>query len=112
MPHLPIFIVLLFLAGAAFSQTPHDRWHDRYQEWKTINGGSCCDNRDCSGADGYRLTPDGYEVQIQGQYFPVPEVAIRPYPSPDGGAHVCYTNGYIDGKLSPTIICFIRPMGV
>ena len=113
MPHLLIFLVLLFLAGAVFGQTPHDRWHDRYQEWKTESGASCCDLTDCRGiGSGYRLTHDGYEILVEGEYFKVPQSAIRPYPSPDGGAHACYTMGYLDGKVQPTIRCFIRPMGV
>lgn len=112
MPHLLIFLTLLILAGTVLGQTPHDRWHERYQEWKTDSGASCCNAQDCRGAQGYRMTPDGYEVLIEGKYFPVPTKAIRPYPSPDGNAHVCYRPTWSDGKPEHLIICFIRPMGV
>ena len=112
MPHLLIFIILLLLAGAVAGQTPHDRWHERYQEWRTDTGASCCNAQDCRGAQGYRLTPDGYEVLIGEKFYRVPERAIRPYASPDGDAHVCYRPDWMDAQEGYVIICFIRPMGV
>lgn len=90
----------------------HARNHDVYKRWLTPSGGSCCNNEDCRPTQA-RFDPAlaAWQVLVDGVWCPVPESTRRPYPSPDGRAHVCaqkQANGY-----SPCggIICFVPGAG-
>lgn len=85
--------------------TPHEMFHAGYYEnWLTATGGSCCNDSDCHGADGWRYGIDGYQVFDGGRWLDVPPEAVRPYASPDMNAHVCIWNG--------KILCFVPGGGV
>lgn len=78
------------LCGAGFAHAVWSsaRAHDPYTTWRTHTGVSCCDKRDCRPAKA-KWTPDGWQVRLRGQWCAIPARVVRPYPSPDGGPHVC-----------------------
>lgn len=96
--------MLTLLIAFLLAQTPHDRFHYVYEGWLTATGGSCCNDQDCAPTEGrWRFGPDGYEVQIAGEWRKVPPIAVRPYTSPDGDAHLCVWHG--------NILCFVPGSG-
>lgn len=107
-----LYVLLAYAALAAYfaivmtahGQTPHDRFHYVYEGWLTAAGGSCCNDQDCAPTNGrWRFGPEGYEVQIGGEWRKVPAIAVRPYTSPDGDAHLCVWRD--------NILCFVPGSG-
>jgi hypothetical protein len=91
------------LAGAG---PPHDAdpalatW---FRSLKAPNGTACCTVADCRRAL-QRLTKNGYEVLIAGQWVAVPwERVLRRTDNPTGQAVVCRQPG------TTLILCFVRP---
>ena len=65
-------------------------------------GISCCSMADCRTTD-YRMTEEGYEALIDGEWRPVPPERVLDHTeNPTGRAVVCY----LPGK---GVLCFVRP---
>lgn len=76
----------------------HEKWHEQFysklmrKDTKT----SCCNLADCVPTQA-RMVDDHYEVLVEGEWTPVPQIAIQNVTAPDQGAHVCfpkYPNNY------------------
>ncbi len=66
----------------------HDKLHHWYRQLNDINGNSCCSGVDCRPTEA-RITRDGVEVLVDGQWTLVPPEKILDKASPDLGSHVC-----------------------
>lgn len=73
--------------------------HDPYSEWRTRNGSSCCNDKDCAPATAWTDLEGRWWVRQQGRTLFVPPSAILPLKSPDGRSHACVTGG--------EVICFV-----
>jgi len=75
------------------------RAHDIYENWKTINGVSCCHDKDCAPATMWIDAEDRLIARQNGQTYFVPREVVLPIPSPDGRSHICVIAG--------TVICAV-----
>lgn len=99
-----LLLALVLATPVGAQHAGHDKWHaEVYSKWLTPGGNSCCNNMDCRPAKS-RAAVGGYEVEINGQWVPVPPSTIRPYVSPDMSDHVCHQG--------TRIICFVAGGGV
>ena len=81
----------------------HAQFHDIYQNWKTSQGGSCCNSKakyehgDCAPIDNkmVHVTLEGVRVFIEDEWVDVPRDKIRPYVAPDYSHHLCNRGKYI-----------------
>ena len=95
-----------FAVAIATANGQHAQHHAVYEGWRTILGGSCCSDNDCSGADAWRYGPSAavpYQVYFEGRWHDVGADQVRPYVSPDFNAHIC--------RIGDTILCFIPGAG-
>lgn len=102
-----LIIVALLLAadiGIPISARAHDgedpisAW---YRDLKQPSGASCCNMTDCSPVD-YRISPDGYEARVDGQWLSIPSVTvIRGKSNPVGRAVLCRS------PATGAIFCFV-----
>ena len=88
----------------------HDSWHEQFYS-KLVRKDtkvSCCNLADCSPTTS-RMTDDGYEVLVEGEWTPVPTSVIQNVTAPNGGAHVCFrkTPSYTFPK--GTLFCVVLP---
>lgn len=72
--------------------------HDWYSDLKNSKGSLCCGGDDCAPYP-YRHTPGetGYELLINGRWWPVPSEAVLGMFSPDDQAHACCFYGNARG---------------
>ncbi len=103
----------LAVTATALARAPTDRPLDPFiSSWfkglKNPNllfyGGYCCDQSDgrVLAEDEWRTTAEGYEVQVEGDWKPVPPNAILSQTeNPTGGAVVFFYRNQI--------LCFVRP---
>lgn len=91
---LGLFAVLLF---GGFE--PTTQAHDIYSPLKDKGGKNCCDDGDCRPAP-YRVTPNGVQMFLEGEWIRVPDATIqyRALPGDTGetdGGHWCgrFENG-------------------
>ena len=85
MTRLALALILLAMPAAA---------HDPYTDWKTRNGVSCCNERDCAPATMWRDAEGRLIARQNGQTYAVPEESILPIPSPDGRSHLCVIGSF------------------
>lgn len=111
---LAVFMLTFTFTGGsrawAQSHEGHAANHDTYKGWLQSNGfSSCCNGDDpergvkgdCRPARAYPDDNGQWHVLINGKYRPVPQSAIRDYPTPDGNSHVCEDESH-------GIMCFVR----
>lgn len=101
-------LVLIFIAprshgalpeGADLSLAP---WFNGLQQPNT--GMSCCSIADCRPVN-TRVGPQGWEIEVAGEWRQVPqEVILRGKENPTGRPVACVFNG--------AILCFVEPAGV
>ena len=86
----------------------HDRWHkDFYLKLDRNDGkGTCCNLVDCRPTQS-RMVGDHYEVQVDGEWTPVPNDKINNVVAPDGGAHVCAPRQ--TGPNKGVLFCVVLP---
>ncbi len=110
---------LAFVGGAHAEEKGHHTHHGDTSEWYTTlhqkgSRMSCCNNRDCRPADGWRMAGDHYEFFFKKskKWCHVPESArLDNQSSPDGEAHVCHEDYIgIDGCPFP-VFCFVPGPG-
>ncbi len=129
---LASLLLLIFSSPAFANDEPdedlHSEFHNTYKTWKTPTGESCCNDQDCMPIDHIEVVRDGkligFKVHIVivtpggrvfDKWWDVPNSAVRPYNSPDYGAHACYKIGWKHDPekkvLSPHPIfyCFVPP---
>jgi len=99
---MPLVLLLLMLLPLSNTQA-----HDMYKDWKQFNGASCCSNQDCEPVD-ERIKEGQYQAFIKDKWITVPNSRVRKEPSPDGQAHICFTQ-LQDGSI--LIYCFQPGMG-
>ena len=76
----------------------HDKWHQGfYSTLKRKDGGSCCNLMDCRPTQS-RMVGDHYEVKVDGVWTPVPYDKINNVVPPDGGAHVCARDSWVQTR--------------
>jgi hypothetical protein len=77
----------------------HDKWHQGfYSKLKRNDGrGSCCNLMDCRPTQS-RMVGDHYEVKVDGVWTPVPYDKINNVVPPDGGAHVCARDSWVQTR--------------
>jgi len=88
--------ILIAGIGPGSAQDPHGMYgvgHDMLHHWyETLrqpgNGASCCNNMDCRPTRS-RVVNGGVEVELDGEWTPVPQNKILNVPSPDLQSHVC-----------------------
>ena len=79
--------------GASAQHENHGEGHKSFHSWyQTLKqpqtGMSCCSGRDCRPTS-VRRGNESIEVEVDGEWIPVPRDRILDVPSPDLGAHVC-----------------------
>jgi hypothetical protein len=86
----------------------HDNLHQSfYSKLKRNDGeGSCCNLIDCRPTQS-RVIGDHYEVEVDGDWMPVPVDKINNVVAPDGGAHVCAPEQV--GRSKGVLYCVILP---
>jgi hypothetical protein len=95
---------LFALAGTTDAAPPegplrHKEWFEGLRQPGTQ--AQCCSIADCR-VKPYRMTADGYEVQLDDRWVRVPpEKILQRIDNPTGGAVVCYTP-------PEHIMCFVR----
>lgn len=81
--------------------------HDWYKGLTTLNGLSCCNDRDCQPV-GHRYTIEGgHEVEIEGYWASVKSSVILPLSSPDGQTHACFERSWSSLYGSQSAIPYI-----
>ena len=72
MRSLLVATLLLWPLGA-MAQHNHHQHHANYQSWVNKQDKGCCNNQDCGElqAENERMTRDGVEVRIEGEWCPV-----------------------------------------
>lgn len=73
-----------------------------YKSLKTNSGNTCCDQSDCRPTPA-RITPDGWQVKIEGQWQDVPPEVILQRENLAGEPVACV--------YFHRILCFIPPAG-
>ena len=76
----------------------HDKYHQEfYSKWQMKNGGSCCNDADCSPLDDkyLRTTNEDVEVFIDNEWVKVTPDQIRPYAAPDAQSHLCHIGKHV-----------------
>ena len=94
-------------------QDLHTQNHEKYKEWETPSGSSCCDEKDCRQVpcrEGINASGETeFHAFILGQWRRVPPLVVRPYASPDFEAHACYWADYDSEGGYVIIRCFVAP---
>jgi len=92
------------LSQEGYHNQGHSQWHEYFYNHLMRNDTktSCCSMSDCVPTQS-RMTPQGHEVKIEGKWTRVPPDKVLKVSPPDGGAHVCFTNGPIQ------ILCVVLP---
>lgn len=100
---LVAYLSSTLIAGAAPPDNADPALATWFRSLKAPNGTACCAVADCRRAT-HRLTKEGYEVLIAGQWIAVPwERVLRRIDNPTGEAVVCRQPG------TTLIMCFVRP---
>jgi len=110
--------ILLLLSAATAPAHPPENPDPKLHEWfesltDPQSGIGCCAESDCrilADAD-WRATPEGYEVKIEGDWFPVPpDKVLQRRPNPTGRAVACWQLFWNTRKQanSALIFCFLR----
>jgi hypothetical protein len=88
---LNLFAVLLLIG-----YEPPTQAHDIYSQLKDRWGNSCCNNRDCRPAP-YRVTANGLQMYVNGNWIVVPGAAIqyRALPGDSGETHGGHWCGHV-----------------
>jgi hypothetical protein len=82
--------------------------HAWYQDLKTPNGLSCCNERDCQPVGHRYTTENGHEVEIEGHWVFVKPSVILPLSSPDGQTHACFERNWSTFGSQTTISFIVR----
>ena len=96
---LPAYVAATFLAcgspnlSAQDSHGSHGVGHDELHHWyltlkEPRTGMSCCNKQDCRPTQ-HRINNGAVEVEVDGEWTPVPQYKILNTPSPDLQSHVC-----------------------
>lgn len=91
MRRLALLAVLLLTVPASA--------HSPYEDWKTRNGVSCCNDQDCSPVTAWMDQDGTWRARVNGRTYEVPAAAVLPIKSPDGRSHACI--------IMDTVICFV-----
>ena len=91
----------LLAAICLISFDPPTEAHDIYSPLKDRWGNSCCNDQDCRPVP-YRMTPNGVQMLVDGEWIAVPDHAIqyRALPGDGGetaGGHWCGAIRYQEG---------------
>lgn len=96
----------LVLRGVPALAQPPPGSNLKYKDWfeslqQPGTHGYCCSISDCHMTN-YRVTPNGYEVPIDGRWVPVPPDKVLDHvDNPTGHGVVCYL-------VPDEIMCFVR----
>ena len=100
-----LLVLALFIPSVAFAQdsNTHHKNHNSYKEWKTPNGTSCCDDKDCDIVKELGIDPSSNLLKIlwRGREYLVPEHRkLKDVKSPDGNSHACIVANMVN--------CFVQ----
>jgi hypothetical protein len=96
----------------AFAQDNHHLHHAYYQNWVNKQDKGCCNNQDCGELkdENERMTRDGIEVRIEGEWCPVQAGHyLKRGNAPDWTtSHVCVQRNYSGTKTSACerLLCY------
>jgi hypothetical protein len=104
--------VILLSTGFSFPTKAHDIYSRLLGSW----GNSCCDDKDCRPAP-FRVTPDGVQMLIDGEWIEVPGYTIQ-YRAlygdsgETGGGHWCGRSYQkVDNSVFHVTQCAVLPPG-
>jgi len=115
----PALVVLFFLALSAagpLAAAPPPEANLSFSAWfeslrQRGNGLPCCSIADCR-ITRARVTADGYDALIEGEWIAIPDDSrLDRFDNPTGHAVVCYRRFHNDNgdALPVTVFCFVPP---